>query len=147
MTPFPPDGGRVGDGGEQHRPVHAPGAVRRARRLRKAMTLPEKRLWAELRGTKLHVRRQAPVGRYVADFVIFGCKLVIEVDGAPHELFPDCAIRDIERDAWLTAQGFRVLRFSNRQVMDGMEQVLGDIQTAVLSPPSPALPPSRGKGA
>ncbi len=146
MTPFPLDGGRAGDGGGRRRPDEVPRIVRNARRLRKEMTFPEKRLWAELRGTKLHVRRQAPLGRYIADFVSHDCRLVIEVDGAPHEVFADRALRDIERDAWLATQGYRALRFTNAQVMEQMEQVLSEIDAAALPPPSPTLPPSRGKG-
>ena len=111
------------------------------------MTLPEQRLWAELRRSGLHFRRQVPIGCYVADFACHARCVVIEVDGPPHEVFADVALRDLERDAWLATQGYRVLRFTNAQVMDQMEQVLGEIDAAVLSPPSPTLPPSRGKGA
>ena len=127
------------------RAAHAPGVVKRARWLRKEMTLPEKLLWKELRGTPLHVRKQAPMGRYVADFIIHDCRLVIEVDGSRH-LLDDEQLHDAERDAWFASQGYRTLRFTNAQVMDDREKVLSDIQAAVQSPPSPTLPPSRGKG-
>ena len=142
MTPFPLDEGRAGDGGDQRR--HEPGAVARARRPRKALTLPEKRLWADLRRTPLHVRRQAPTGRYVSDFIIHDCKL-IEIDGPTHG-FPERELADAQRDVWFASQGYRTLRFTNARVMDDIEGVPSDIQAAALSPPSPALPPSRGKG-
>ena len=103
--------------------------TRQSRRLREAMTLPEKRLWTELRRLSLHVRRQAPIARYVADFAIHSCKLIIELDGPPHAL-PEVAVRDAERDAWLATQGYRVLRFTNAQVMDDPGQVASLIQAA-----------------
>jgi very-short-patch-repair endonuclease len=109
------------------------------------MTLPETRLWKVLRGTPLHVRRQAPIGRYIADFAIHDCKLVIEVDGLRHTLDEEM-LNDCERDAWFVSQGYRTLRFTNERVLGDIEGVLADIQAAVQSPPSPTLPPSRGKG-
>ena len=122
-------------------PVRFPGVVRRARRLRKQMTLPEKLLWAELGKIPLHVRKQAPVGRYIADFIIHDCKLVIEVDGLRHSL-PEEELHDAERDAWFSSQGYRTLRVTNVRVLEDMDGVLADIQAAVLSPPSPTLVPS-----
>jgi very-short-patch-repair endonuclease len=116
---------------------HAAGVVKRARRLRGSMTLPEQALWKALRKTGLHVRRQAPIGRYVADFAIHDAGLVIEVDGGWHDR-PDAQLRDIERDVWLGAQGYRVLRFGNQRVLDD----LGSVVDAILK----SLPPRWGKG-
>jgi very-short-patch-repair endonuclease len=110
------------------------------------MTLPERRLWAELRRMGRHFRRQVPVGRYVADFACHARCLVVEVDGPPHQLFAEVAARDRERDAWFASQGYRTLRFTNAEVMDDLESVLAEIESAAPPPPSPALPPSRGKG-
>ena len=146
-TPPPRPSPIEGEGAETAvRATQPPAAVRRARRLRKAMTLPETRLWAELRRTKLHVRRQAPIGRYIADFAIHGRRLVIEVDGPPHKIFPDQALRDMEREAWLRTQGYRVLRFTNAQVLETIDAVLLEIQAAAQLRPLPALPPSIGMG-
>jgi very-short-patch-repair endonuclease len=50
------------------------------------MTVSEKRLWEALRALNLHIRRQAPIGRYVADFAHHGAKIIIEVDGGRHDL-------------------------------------------------------------
>ena len=101
------------------------------------MTLPEQLLWKALRKTDMHVRRQAPIGRYVADFAIHEAGLVIEVDGGWHD-WPDAQLRDVERDAWLESQGYRVLRFGNQQVLDD----LGNVVDAILK----SLPPRWGKG-
>jgi len=110
------------------------------------MTVSEKRLWEALRALDLHIRRQAPIGRYVADFIHFGARLVIEVDGGRHDL-PEAQWHDAERDAWLTEQGFRIMRVRDREAYnypyDVAERVAAEIQR---SPPSPTLPPSRGKG-
>ena len=67
QTPFPLDGGRVGDGGEtlSVRPRHRAGAVGRARHMRREPSFAEKVLWADLRKLKLNIRRQAPIGRFM----------------------------------------------------------------------------------
>ena len=145
-APFPLGGGRAGDGGERRRPPPIGAPVRNARRLRKAMTLAEKLLWAELRRLALHVRRQVPVGRYVADFAVLRSRFVIKIDGPWHAL-DGRDLHDAERDAWFAAQGYCTLRFTNAQVVDDINAVLRVIQAAAPPPPSPALPPSRGKGA
>ncbi|HUZ31408.1 MAG TPA: endonuclease domain-containing protein [Xanthobacteraceae bacterium] len=61
-------------------------------------------------------RRQSPLGPYIADFVRLGGRLVIEVDGGQHGF--DSKIKlDEARKRWLEAQGFRVLRFWNNEVL------------------------------
>ncbi|WP_372787010.1 endonuclease domain-containing protein [Phenylobacterium sp.] len=95
---------------------HAPAATARARGLRRRMTWTERRLWQELRKLDANFRRQAPIGRFFTDFASHGHKLVIEVDGGVHERLPKVALRDVERQRWLEGQGYRVLRFSDRQV-------------------------------
>ena len=82
------------------------------------MTWTEAKLWKELRKLDANIRRQAPIGRYIADFAVHARKLVIEVDGEIHERLADVALRDMERQAWLEGQGYRVIRFSARQVSD-----------------------------
>jgi very-short-patch-repair endonuclease len=116
---------------------HAKGAVKRGRRLRCEMTLPEEVLWRSLRRLKLHVRRQAPIGRYIADFAIHAASLVIEVDGGRHDL-DGAQMHDAIRDEWLRSQGYRVLRFRNQQVLDDVDGVV----EAILA----TLPPRGGKG-
>jgi very-short-patch-repair endonuclease len=81
------------------------------------MTLPEKVLWKGLRKPDLGFRRQVPIGRYIVDFVHFGARLIIELDGGWHDL-PEAELHDALRDAWLTSQGYRVVRFRNQQVLD-----------------------------
>ena len=101
----------------------APHTRANARRLRAEMTPQELKLWTQLRDLNHHlglnIRRQAPVGRYIADFVEFGRKLVIEVDGGQHGGPADAA-----RDAWFAAQGFTVLRVWNGDVDGNLEGVM-----------------------
>jgi very-short-patch-repair endonuclease len=111
------------------------------------MTDAERRLWTALRkelsevsGT--HFRRQRAIGPYVADFVCLDRRLIIEVDGKVHEEW-DQRIRDDERDAYLRDQDFRVMRFSNREVMLDMPSVLRRIEM-VLATPTPSPSPQGG---
>lgn len=106
-----------------------PGGVRRGRRLRTTPTFTEEKLWKSLRLLAVRFRRQAPIGPYVVDFACHRARLVIEVDGGVHSL-PEVAIRDLGRDEWLAAQGYRVLRFTTRQVEDDIESVLASIRAA-----------------
>lgn len=101
------------------------------------MTLPEKRLWRVLRRLGLNVRRQVPIGRFIADFAILQDRLLIEVDGGIHDL-PDKQLRDEQKDAWLKAEGYRVLRFRNERVLVHLDSVI-DCILAIL-------PPRGGKG-
>jgi very-short-patch-repair endonuclease len=108
------------------------------------MTLPEKRLWDALRKLDARIRRQVPIGAYVVDFACHEAKLIVELDGPVHA-FPDKQARDASRNAWLTGQGYRLLRFANAEIMDDLYRVVEQIEAAV-SPSSPALLPSREKG-
>jgi very-short-patch-repair endonuclease len=105
-----------------------------ARRLREQAPSIERLLWRLLRDRRLDglkFRRQLPIGRYVADFVCLRHRLIVEADGPHHD-----EARDAERDAWLSAQGFRVLRFRNEQ-LSNPDCVLGQILEAIAVPPSP----------
>jgi len=103
--------------------------VRRAQSLRAQPTWTEAKLWDRLRQLSVRFRRQAPMGRYVVDFICHRANLVIEVDGGVHQL-PEVAVRDLERDAWLLTQGYVVLRFTTRQVEDDIEGVVQAVRTA-----------------
>ena len=131
-----------------------PSAILRARRLRRDMTDGERRLWAELRQFRhwygLHVRRQAPVGNYVADFLIHERKLVIEVDGEYH-FEPERQERDRRRDEWFLDQGYRVLRFNTGELSEAFDGCVEEILSALglMKPgavPPPLTPPHKGEG-
>jgi very-short-patch-repair endonuclease len=91
-----------------------------AKRLRHDMTDAETKLWHALRGKKFEgfkFRRQVAIGTYIADFVCFAQRLIVEVDGSQHE----GSLHDVQRDAWLEAEGFRVLRLWNNDVMQNLD--------------------------
>jgi very-short-patch-repair endonuclease len=94
-------------------------ANEQARSLRRNMTDAERRLWYQLRGLKAegyHFRKQAPIGRFIVDFVCFGGKLIIEVDGGQHNT-DQGLLRDALRSQFLEGEGFKVLRFWNNEVL------------------------------
>jgi len=107
---------------------YPPWAIERARHLRREMTLPERVLWKTLRRSDLGFRRQAPIGRYVADFICFRARLVVEVDGGVHTL-PEVQLRDAKRDAWLKSEGYCILRFGNERVLNDLNGVMETIRT------------------
>ena len=108
--------------------------IQRARRLRESATLPELVLWHHLRDKQiggLRFRRQVPIGRYVVNFASLSIRLIVEVDGGVHDLR---TFDDAKRDAWLRSQGFRVIRFTNAQVRDQINDVLAEIRKHAPSP-------------
>jgi len=90
-----------------------------------------------------HFRRQVPVGPFVADFCCLKAKLIVEVDGNQHGCDAN-ASRDARRTAYLASQGFSVLRFSNREVMNEMNGVLEAIYSHLNSTPTPNPSPQGG---
>jgi very-short-patch-repair endonuclease len=88
------------------------------------------------------------MGNYVADFVAHSCKLVVEVDGESHD-FEERIRHDEERDRWFMSRGYRVLRFTNDDVMRNLEGVAFTILQAAeqAAPPSLALPRKGGGNA
>jgi len=105
--------------------------IQLARQLRRTPTWAEKTLWRELRNRRFAAfkfRRQYPVGPYVLDFFCVAAKLAAELDGDPHGT-PRQQAHDRERDAYLTKQRIRVLRFWNVELKDNREGVMTTILT------------------
>ncbi|RTL63471.1 MAG: endonuclease domain-containing protein [Hyphomicrobiales bacterium] len=105
-------------------------ASERARRLRREKGEAERRLWRSLRALNregYHFRQQAPLGPYIVDFCEHSARLVIELDGAHHGL-PPIQAYDRQRSRWLEAEGYKVLRFWNREVQENSHGV----ETAIL---------------
>jgi very-short-patch-repair endonuclease len=106
-----------------------------AQDLRENTTPAESRLWHHLRSHRfagIKFKRQQPIGPYIVDFVCLEKRLIIELDGGQHA-FP--GVSDVERDAWLLAQGFTVLRFWNNEVLGNLAGVLDEIGRN-LEPPA-----------
>ncbi|OWJ68439.1 endonuclease domain-containing protein [Inquilinus limosus] len=99
-------------------------ADERVQFLRQNQTEAELLLWHQLRDKRVggaRFRRQYRLGAYIVDFVCLSARLVIGVDGASHELTFD---GDTRRTLWLEDQGFRVVRFTNEQVMHELSGVV-----------------------
>jgi len=98
-------------------------------------------MWRHLKGKRLEgfkFRRQEPIGNYVADFVCYEKRIIVEVDGGQH-----CREKDSERDKWFEGQGFKVLRFWNNEVLKNMQGVWEVIRKYCLPHP-PLTPPIKG---
>jgi very-short-patch-repair endonuclease len=102
-----------------------------ARHLRNNATEAERRLWQHLRRRQVNgfkFRRQHTVGRYVCDFVCLEAGVVVELDGSQHG---KQSRYDEQRDAFLKANGFRVLRFWNGSVFSEPDAVVQTIFEAL----------------
>ena len=102
------------------------GTVPRLRELRRNAPEPERRLLSALRGSFPHLkwRHQGPLGPYKADILCFSEKLVIEVDGDTHA---QTAEYDAARTRFIEREGYRVMRFTNTDVMQNLEGVIATI--------------------
>ncbi len=109
--------------------------IRRAKTLRRKMTLPEVILWHHLRARPagLKFRRQHPAGRYVLDFYCDAIRLAVEVDGEVHNR-GDQPSHDAARDAWLSSWGVRTLRIPAVAVLTDVDAVIRHIVDTAQTP-------------
>lgn len=117
----PPSPAR-GEGTEPVVPA-ATNLTSRARGLRRRMTDAERRLWFALRDRRFaefKFRRQVPLGPFIADFVCFDARVVVEVDGGQHAE----SVSDKRRDLYFATNRFLVLRYWNNDVLKNLEGVL-----------------------
>ena len=89
-------------------------------------------------------RRQAAIGPYVVDFVCFAARLIVELDGDSHDGNEAQVAYEQRRQAWLEAQGYRVLRLSGRELPeeDPLQGAWEAVDHALSVTPS-GLDPSR----
>ena len=116
-------------------------ATKRARALRRAMTLPEVLLWRELRQrpSDLKFRRQHPSGPFVLDFYGEAAVLAIEVDGMAHDM-GNAPQRDERRDAWLAERGITTLRIPAVDILRDLEAVVRHVVDRCHPLHHPAMP-------
>ena len=146
------EGDRAKPGGGGPRILKSPiRTVRRARQLRKVMSLPEVLLWRELkqRPGGFKFRKQFPLHPYSLDFACLEVRLCVEVDGEAHDR-GDRPARDEARDAMVRDAGFSIMRIPAREVLGNLEGVLTAIleQCLALGPlhrPSDGPPPRSGE--
>lgn len=100
-----------------------------ARKLRSNQTDAERLLWQYLRNNSLNIkfRRLVAMGSYVADFVAYSKKLIIEVDGGQHNE-EGIKFNDEERTKFFEKQGYKVIRFWNNEVLKNLDSVIIVIQ-------------------
>ena len=143
----------AGEGAARRRRGAGEGALtltKAARELRSRMTDAERKLWFALKDRRFAAfkfRRQVPIGPYIADFLCFESRLILEVDGGQHAE----SVRDVERDNWLVRNEFRVLRYWNNDVLQNLEGVLTNLVEQLDRTPHPSsrlreTPPSPARG-
>jgi very-short-patch-repair endonuclease len=106
-----------------------------ARTLRSNMTDAEGALWSRIRRKQilgLQVFRQKSIGFYIADFCIPKARLIIEVDGSQH-VEEVHAENDLVRDEFLQSRGYKVLRFSNSEVLTETDKVVEVIRSHIVT--------------
>lgn len=110
-----------------------PATMRAAARLRKKLTLAEYLLWKKLSDKKLFsvkFRKQHPINIFIVDFYCHECKLVVEVDGEYHDE-DDQVEYDLGRTSDLNNFGLKVIRFTNFEIINEIDQVIQKIHNAI----------------
>ena len=125
-------------------------AYKNARQFRRTLSLPEKLLWARIKGADPRIRRQHPIGPYVLDFYCAAARLAIEVDGIAHDM-GDRPQRDEARTAWLSGEGVNILRIPAKDVLADPDSVADALLRMCAEPlhhsASPSGPPPHSSGA
>jgi very-short-patch-repair endonuclease len=102
--------------------------------MRTSMNSTELLIWSRLRGRQVDgwkFRRQHPIGPYFVDFYCASARLVVEIDGPDHGFEPRIA-HDQRRQAWLEAQGYRVLRINVSEISSSLDDVMEWIYIELL---------------
>ncbi len=104
-----------------------------ARRMRNNPTEAERVLWKFIRDKQLgyRFRRQLIIDDYIVDFVCLDKKLIIEVDGKYHSVGEQREF-DGTRENKLRSEGYRVIRFTNEEVMLNIEQTVECIKNNLI---------------
>ena len=70
-----------------------------AREQRQSYTRAEDTFWQQVRGRRFHglkFRRQVPIPPYIADFLCASARLIVELDGEPHETEAPKKVQDLQ---------------------------------------------------
>jgi len=136
MTPKPPKGGlrKIIVMKEVDKNMYfgaKPAVLETAKILRNEMTYHEKLLWEKLKGKQIcgvRFRRQHPISFFIADFYCHQVKLVVEVDGEIHDVKVEY---DEGRSAEMEKFGILIIRFTNHEVENSIQNVINKIETIV----------------
>ena len=104
--------------------------IKFAKQMRRKPTEAEAKMWVLLRNRRFaqfKFRRQVPMGPYIADFLCFAPKLIVELDGGQHA----DNVRDQGRDAELRRRGFHILRIWNNDILAHPDAVLEAVWAAL----------------
>ena len=108
-----------------------PDLNQRARELRNHLTFAENMIWTHfLRKHKFTFQRQKPINHFIVDFYCSTIQLVIEIDGDSH-FTDESKIYDEERTAILNGYGLKVLRFTNKEVIESFKKVCEAIEKEI----------------
>jgi very-short-patch-repair endonuclease len=96
---------------------------------RRTMTDAESVFWSIARANGLgqKCRRQYIIGKYIVDFFFRESMLIVEIDGGYH-FTEQQQTDDAERQQYFEAKGYRVLRFTNEEVIADTDQVISTIK-------------------
>ncbi|MGF3023418.1 endonuclease domain-containing protein [Methylobacterium aquaticum] len=108
---------------------------------RSLSTRAEALFWSLARAGRLSghkFKRQVPITPYIVDFLCPSARLIVELDGEPHET-AERRNRDATRDTWLRSQSFEIMRFSNEAFLGNpqlaLDAVLATVERRTISPP------------
>ena len=112
---------------------------------RQYATEAERLLWHYLKEKKIgyKFRRQHIVGEYITDFINLKHKLIIEIDGKYHQEAEQVK-KDAQRTQYLEQKGYTVIRFTNEEVFNHMEDVIKKIKETIMAIDSHNTPPIAG---
>lgn len=94
--------------------------------LRENMPIAEQLLWNEIRNKKIghKFRRQHSIGKFIVDFYSPEAQLIIEIDGDSHFYNPNSQESDASRQKSIESLGLKVIRFTNHEIYNNLEEVI-----------------------
>lgn len=105
-----------------------------ARQLRNNSTKAEVFLWQKLKRKQMYgydFHRQKPIDNYILDFFCNELMLGIEVDGYSHQII-EVFENDEKKTVKMNDLGITILRFSDKQIFNDMDNVLRAIEYFIL---------------
>jgi very-short-patch-repair endonuclease len=104
-----------------------------ARQQRRNNVKAEAIVWRALRDRRsegFKFRRKVPIGAYIADFMCFEKRLIVEIDGPSHEAAAQ-RHHDAAGDGWFRQEGFKILRLWNDLVIGAPDLAIRQILEAL----------------
>jgi very-short-patch-repair endonuclease len=89
----------------------------------------ERRLYDALKSRGEFVRTQVPCGKYRIDIALPGHHIAIECDGEAYHSTDEQIARDRRKNAYLRANGWRVLRFSGKRISRDLKGTVARIES------------------